>query len=969
MDCNIEANPPIDDLVWLLNDLPLVANVSAGIIMSNQSLVLQRIRIEHRGQYQCVAHNLIGKSFSNKLDLRPKFEPICDYSLTKTKYEIPVNQPTRIECNVLAEPGEDLQFIWRFNQTYGQLAGGDLVADSYHLDDMKQYETNFTKSSVMFTPKTRRHYGQLLCSASNSMGKQERPCVIQVLPSELPDPVSGCFTDSQTHNSFSVHCRPPIATQSSSTSAGGRQIHYLLELYVNESSLSTDNNIPATAPTTHLRLRQPEPNNLTDHSNNADQDYNTDDDNHRDQSGQQQVRIRRLFSDSPSFNVADLKPNTNYNILVYVQNSKGRSVPAYHQASTKPHSQNVATGRFQDNGRVEFINKRPVDDPNSLTPSSLSSKLISYLRIDDYFGNFNHENSSKPMVGIALVVLLCAISIVTIVFFVNRLCRSTSLGGRKLKRRRPPGGGGSTSESTRGCKEIDSGTRTSSSKTTPTANRLSENHLATLRARAVAGSGSDTSRETNTDSTLISSPRNGTEIELSHNNNKDNQQQVAATRDAASYYGAKRCSTNDLAANSYISSSSLKRCANVPPQVDQKHQLANGLQPTYSSVNKHQSSNNNSTIHRHKHSNTPQVSLQSGSDCMSTNDVVLQAENSDHFVGHQDHLLIKCQDTNHGEQPVYMISRNELQANSNGSPPKYVVDPSQIRLVSPNHFWPYGDQVDRNNGGGSLSGGTQISSVTTADSLDRTVTTPSQVPVSNRCQVVAGDDSIAGMQQYQPNSLIPNSVSIPVSLNDRLHVITRGTTPQATGTVAIQRRLSQDYLQTREFCNQVNSGGGSYLALASSDHNPHIQFHPHQSGRFSYDHNCYGPTMSMVNYQRDCQNSDQQLSSPIDFAKDYHRFKENFSNHYDGYCTQTLDNTHIRMQFGGQCLAAEPIDIRPNSIDGTCANEHSIIIHQPQAQKHRVKFETSQTRSFDHSKEDLGTGSMLLHDKDDSSAC
>lgn len=72
MDCAIEANPPINELIWLFNDEPLVANVSNGIIISNQSLVLQRIRVENRGQYQCAARNAIGLSRSNKLSLKPK---------------------------------------------------------------------------------------------------------------------------------------------------------------------------------------------------------------------------------------------------------------------------------------------------------------------------------------------------------------------------------------------------------------------------------------------------------------------------------------------------------------------------------------------------------------------------------------------------------------------------------------------------------------------------------------------------------------------------------------------------------------------------------------------------------------------------------------------------------------------------------------------------------------------------------
>lgn len=75
MDCHVRANPPIDDLTWLHDGQPLQANVSNGVVMSNNTLVLQRIRLSQRGRYQCSATNLLGKSFSNNLDLKPK----CKY--------------------------------------------------------------------------------------------------------------------------------------------------------------------------------------------------------------------------------------------------------------------------------------------------------------------------------------------------------------------------------------------------------------------------------------------------------------------------------------------------------------------------------------------------------------------------------------------------------------------------------------------------------------------------------------------------------------------------------------------------------------------------------------------------------------------------------------------------------------------------------------------------------------------------
>lgn len=82
MECNIQSNPPIDDLSWFFNDQQIYANVSAGMIISNQSLVLQRIRVEHRGKYECAAQNIVGRSISNKLELRPK----CEFHQTDNFY-------------------------------------------------------------------------------------------------------------------------------------------------------------------------------------------------------------------------------------------------------------------------------------------------------------------------------------------------------------------------------------------------------------------------------------------------------------------------------------------------------------------------------------------------------------------------------------------------------------------------------------------------------------------------------------------------------------------------------------------------------------------------------------------------------------------------------------------------------------------------------------------------------------------
>ncbi|CAG7733914.1 unnamed protein product, partial [Allacma fusca] len=69
-ECHLKSNPPTQKLYWMLNDRQLHHNVSAGIILSNQSLVLQLVTRKSAGNYTCVASNPIGATTSNVFQLR-----------------------------------------------------------------------------------------------------------------------------------------------------------------------------------------------------------------------------------------------------------------------------------------------------------------------------------------------------------------------------------------------------------------------------------------------------------------------------------------------------------------------------------------------------------------------------------------------------------------------------------------------------------------------------------------------------------------------------------------------------------------------------------------------------------------------------------------------------------------------------------------------------------------------------------
>jgi len=640
MECQVEANPALQnldqELVWLFNERPLQANVSAGVIQSNGSLALQRVRLEQRGSYQCSAANSLGRSTSNRLQLRPKFAPICDTSRTRARYELPLNQAAEIKCHALAEPDDELQFSWFFNQTLdsspetssarqldsdshdssglsqagsGSGAGGFIGSSSTGssslgsssmgsgsgLQELKQFETNRTQSTVIFTPKTRRHFGQLICRASNSMGLQSRPCIIQLVHSELPEPVLGCFVDNQTHSSFSVHCQPgangqpagerPVGAHWPRTSA----LQYVLELYAPPADEQELPRLPAEEPDkynqsdrfnqqapsgnqNHLSLRTPLQEAGSGAGSAEEEPTRGDYEEERaasEQRAQQQVRVRRLLSEAPSFDVENLRPNTVYNLLIFVQNSKGRSQPARHQASTRPPpatsgaqaASNVELGRSSGPlGQVSLVGGRPAAKQQEQTRlERLAGRLAALFspgawgqpeatpanggEISSGISSGSGAGSglgASPVASVALVLLLCVCSVLLVSLLLNRLLCQRAAAKRRLARRQagPPRDsrpGGKLASSLAGGRKETSCSSNSSSP--PSSNGDVEFSNARGRAERLRQLGpspsglanqnnnrnrsDNTSRETNTDSTLlVSSPQtetttNGTSNDLS----------------------------------------------------------------------------------------------------------------------------------------------------------------------------------------------------------------------------------------------------------------------------------------------------------------------------------------------------------------------------------------------------------------------------------------------------------------------
>lgn len=75
LECHVKANPVVYEVTWLFNNEPIDPfSVKKGVIITNQTLVLQRISRQWRGHYQCLARNEIKEEKSNKLFLRVQCE-------------------------------------------------------------------------------------------------------------------------------------------------------------------------------------------------------------------------------------------------------------------------------------------------------------------------------------------------------------------------------------------------------------------------------------------------------------------------------------------------------------------------------------------------------------------------------------------------------------------------------------------------------------------------------------------------------------------------------------------------------------------------------------------------------------------------------------------------------------------------------------------------------------------------------
>ncbi|XP_059218183.1 protein turtle homolog A [Stomoxys calcitrans] len=192
-ECVIQSNPKPYKMSWFHNGKELHHNVSAGVILSDQSLVLQSVSRASAGDYTCLAVNSEGKGTSNPVTLRIRYAPICatehDELLGALKHET-----LALKCEVDASPPAD-SFHWTFNSSGEQT---ELPA--------RLHSSETGMSRLNYTPTTDLDYGTISCWARNSIGMQKSPCIFQVVAAGRPFPLQNCSITNQSADSIQVDC-------------------------------------------------------------------------------------------------------------------------------------------------------------------------------------------------------------------------------------------------------------------------------------------------------------------------------------------------------------------------------------------------------------------------------------------------------------------------------------------------------------------------------------------------------------------------------------------------------------------------------------------------------------------------------------------------------------------------------------------------------------------------------------------
>ncbi|BES91514.1 CD80-like C2-set immunoglobulin domain [Nesidiocoris tenuis] len=226
-ECNIKSNPWVYKVSWRHNGNIVVNNPSGGIILANQSLVLQSVDRSKGGLYTCVASNGEGDGESNPLLLNIKFSPVCRPGQGNV-VGVGKGETAKIPCEVEANP-PSTDFTWRFNNTGEsiEIAGNQFSSEPNH-------------SVITYTPHTEHDFGTLLCWARNPLGTMGRPCAFHIIPAGRPDTLLNCTLVNQTETALGIECSEGFD--------GGLPQYFLVEVFSQGTGKAYVSNVTSASP-------------------------------------------------------------------------------------------------------------------------------------------------------------------------------------------------------------------------------------------------------------------------------------------------------------------------------------------------------------------------------------------------------------------------------------------------------------------------------------------------------------------------------------------------------------------------------------------------------------------------------------------------------------------------------------------------------------------------------------------------
>ncbi|XP_014475211.1 PREDICTED: hemicentin-2-like [Dinoponera quadriceps] len=290
-ECKMRANPKVYKLAWFKDGKELKNNATAGVVLSDHSLVLQSLTRYSAGRYTCLAANSEGRTESNEVSLQIMYTPVCKEGRGEVVVGALKQETVSLVCSVESHPAP-LTYHWTFNNSgelvevshprysHASAPGTPSVADS-----LKEYQ-QFHGYRLNYTPATEMDYGTVACWASNQVGKQRTPCLFQVIAAGRPYAL---------HNCTATEMSAPLDMEELSTKPGTGLMVRCLEGY--------DGGLPIYSYQLEVV---------------ADEDGGP-------------ILLNKTVPASPNgptFEVAGLTTGRSYRLFLYAINAKGRSEPA-----------------------------------------------------------------------------------------------------------------------------------------------------------------------------------------------------------------------------------------------------------------------------------------------------------------------------------------------------------------------------------------------------------------------------------------------------------------------------------------------------------------------------------------------------------------------------------------------------------------------------------------------------------------